>query len=59
MNFHYPNNIEELKDGDKYQKMYPMSKLWGDIKIYNSNMCRTKKESLEHLIHKQRLRIIR
>jgi hypothetical protein len=59
MNYHYPNNIQELREGDTYQIQYPMTNIWSDDKIYSKNICDTKKQNLQHLIDKTRLRIIK
>ena len=59
MNYHYPNNIEELKDGDEYQTKIPMSNQWGQSKKYSSNICYSRKLDIVNLIEKNNLRIIK
>ena len=56
---HYPSSIDELIDGNKYQILFPMSKLWGEIKTYDSNICNSQIENLKYLISKKRLRILK
>lgn len=59
MNYHYPNNIEELKDGDEYQIKIPMSSNWSQNKTFSSNICYSKKLNIVYAIEKTNLRIIR
>lgn len=59
MQIHYPNNIEELKDGNEYQIQMPMSKKWSQPKIYSSNICKTRKNNIMYLIEQIRLRILK
>jgi len=52
-------SIDELKNGDIYQKSYPMVKdLWSDDMRYNSNICDSKRKDLIHLIDNKRIRKI-
>lgn len=55
----YPNSIDELKDGDVYQVIIPFLRTWSEEKIYNSNICNSKKKNLEHLIEDNHLIIIK
>ena len=52
-------SIDELKDGDIYQKSYPMVKdLWSDDMKYDSNICKSRMNDLIHLINNKRIRKI-
>ena len=59
MQYHYPNSLEEIKDGDIYQVQYPMTNIWSDEKRFDSNICNSKKDSFNNLISKARLRILK
>ena len=54
----YLKDIRELKNKDKYQIQFVYTEEWSDIKIFNINMCRGKKEYVEYLIMQNRVRII-
>ena len=54
----YPKDIREIKDKDKYQIQFIETWGWSDIRIFNSNICRSKKEYYNYLILQTRIKII-
>ncbi len=55
----YPTELEDLKDGDRYQTQLPKSAAWSKEKIFSSNICRTKKDMYNRLILTHRIRVIK
>lgn len=58
MTYKYPTSIDELKDDDIIQIQFPLTDRWGDEKIYDSNICDSKKDRVKYLIENKRLRIV-
>ena len=53
-----PKSLDDLKAGDIYQIKYPLWDKWTDQQTFYNNECRSRKETLIHLIDQNRVRIV-
>jgi len=58
MTYKYPVLFEDIKDGDAIQIQFPLTDRWGEEKVYDSNICDSKKERIKYLIEHKRIRIV-
>ena len=55
----YPKSLEDIKDGDIYQRKFPMSNSWGKQYTFSNNICKTKRDSFKYLIEQKQIRVLR